>query len=80
MGGFDTALDIVRERLGEPRMLAAALIKPPRVVPKPPELPQPLVAALDAAPLDRARELGALALSLGTGETMLAWTELAGIG
>jgi protease-4 len=80
LGGFDTALDVVHERLGETRVLGAALIKPPRVTPKPPELPQPLVAALEAARFDGVRDLGALALSLGPGETMLAWSELAGLG
>ena len=80
LGGFDTAIDVVRERLGETRELAATLIKPPRITPKPPELPRPFVLALEAARLDRLRELGALALSLGAGETALAWSELAEIG
>jgi protease-4 len=80
LGGFDTALDLVRERLGETRELDAALIKPPRVVPKPPELPRPFVWALEAARLDHVYELGALALSLDAGETVLAWSGLAGIG
>jgi ClpP class serine protease len=80
LGGFDTALDLVRERLGETRELDAALIKPPRVVPKPPELPRPFVWALEAARLDHVCELGALALSLDAGETVLAWSGLAGIG
>jgi protease-4 len=80
LGGFDTALDVVRERLGEPRQLEAALIKAPRSTPAPPELPRPLVSLLESAPLDRIREIGTLALSLGAGETVLAWSELAEIG
>jgi protease-4 len=80
LGGFDTALDVVRERLGEPRQLEAALIKPPRATPTPPELPRPFVSVLEAARLDRVGELAALALSLGAGETVLAWSELAEIG
>ena len=78
LGGFDTALDLVRERIGETRPLAAGLIKSPRAMPKPPELAPPFVEALDAAGLGEARALATLAFSLGAGERVLAWSELAG--
>jgi protease-4 len=76
LGGFETAIDLVRERLGEPRPLAAAVIKPPRSMPKPPALPQPVVDAIAAAGLAPLIDLAALSLSLGS-ERVLAWSDLA---
>jgi protease IV len=77
LGDFDVAVDMLRERLGEAQPISAAVIKPPRTMPKPPELAQPFVQALDAVGLSGARELGALAVSLG-GERVLAWSALPG--
>ena len=78
LGGFDTALDVVRERLGESRPLAAAVVKPPRAMPKPPELPAPFVEALDTAGLAGARDLASLTLALSPAERVLAWSAFAG--
>jgi protease-4 len=78
LGDFETALDVVRERLGETLPLAPAVIKAPRTMPKPPELPTPFVEALDGAGLGGAKALAALGLSLGEGERVLAWSELSG--
>ena len=78
LGGFDTALDVVRERLGESRHLAAAVVKPPRAMPKPPELPAPFVEALDTVGLAGARDLASLTLALSPAERVLAWSDLAG--
>jgi protease-4 len=76
LGGFETAMDLVRERLGETRPLAAAVVKPPRTMPKPPELPTPFVEALDAAGLGGSKELAALCLALSPAESVLAWSGL----
>ena len=45
-GDFDTAVDIVRERLGEAGELTPWVVKPPRITPKPPAVPIPFVDAL----------------------------------
>jgi protease-4 len=79
LGSFETALEVVRERLGETRPLAPAVIKAPRTMPKAPELPRPFVEALDSAGFGGARALATLALSLGPGEKVLAWSELLGL-
>jgi protease-4 len=79
LGDFETALDVVRERLGETRRLAPAVIKSPRTMPKPPELPAPFVEALDAAGLGGERALATLAVSLGGAERVLAWSDLAAL-
>jgi len=78
LGGFETAVDLVRERLGETRPLSASVVKPPRTMPKPPELPAPFVAMLDTAGLGGARDLATLTLALAPAERVLAWSELAG--
>ena len=78
LGDFETALDVVRERLGETRPLAPVVIKPPRTMPKPPELPTPFVEALDATGFGQERALATLAMGLGA-ERVLAWSELAAI-
>jgi protease-4 len=78
LGDFETALDVVRERLGETRYLTAAVIRPPRAMPKPPELPAPFVEVIDGAGFAGARALATLGLSLGERERVLAWSELAG--
>jgi protease IV len=75
LGDFETALDLVRERIGDARHMACAVIKPPRTMPKPPELPTPFVEALAAAGLGGAHALATLAVSLGTGERVLAWSD-----
>jgi protease-4 len=79
LGDFETALDVVRERLGETERLAPAVIKAPRTMPKPPELPAPFVEAIDAAGLGGARALATLGVSLGAGERVLAWSEMAAL-
>ncbi|MET0593212.1 MAG: signal peptide peptidase SppA [Polyangiaceae bacterium] len=76
LGGFETAIDVVRERLGETRALGAAVIKAPRTMPKPPELPAPFVEMLDASGIGKAAELAALTVSLGSTERALAWSPL----
>ncbi len=78
LGDFETALDVVRERLGETMPLAPAVIKAPRTMPKPPALPTPFVEALDGAGLGGASALAALGVSLGEGERVLAWSGLGG--
>ena len=78
LGDFETALDVVRERIGATEPLAPVVIKPPRTMPKPPELPTPFVEALNAAGLGAERALATLAAGLGT-ERVLAWSELAAI-
>ena len=78
LGDFETALDVVRERIGETRPLGPVVIKPPRTMPKPPELPTPFVQTMDAAGLGAERALATLAVGLGA-ERVLAWSELAAI-
>ena len=46
LGDFDTAVDIVRERLGESGELTPWIVKPPRITPRPPAAPIPFVDAL----------------------------------
>src|SRR6266699_2229248 len=48
LGDFDVALDWLREELGEVHAMTAGVIKPPRTMPKPPEMPAPFVAAVEA--------------------------------
>jgi protease-4 len=76
LGGFETAVDLVRERLGETHPLGASVVKPPRAMPKPPELPAPFVEALDGTGLVGATDLATLALALSPAERVLAWSDL----
>jgi protease-4 len=76
LGSFETAIDVVRERLGETRPLGTAVVKPPRTMPKPPELPTPFVEWLDGSGVSKAAGL-ALTVSLGSAERVLAWSALA---
>jgi len=76
LGGFDVAIDVVRDKAGETRAVGQEVIKPPRTLPKPPELPAPFVEAIDAIGGRPYLELAALALGLGSRETALAWSGL----
>src|SRR5204863_1503761 len=78
LGGFDLAVDVVREKMGESRPVGQEVIKPPRTMPKPPEVTAPFIQALDAIGGRHARELAALALGLGSHEVVLAWSGLLG--
>jgi protease-4 len=78
LGGFDVAIDVLRDKMGESRPVAPEVIKPPRTLPKPPEVPAPFIEAIDAIGGRSARELVALALGLGSRETVLAWSGLLG--
>jgi len=79
LGGFDVAIDVLREKMKEPRAVGHQVIKPPRTTPKPPEVPGPFVDAIDALGGRAARDLATLALGLGSRETVLAWSGLLGI-
>jgi protease-4 len=76
IGDLGVATDWLRQALGETRPLGTRVIRPPRVTPKPPELPAPFVAALQSMGGERLFELGALALGVGPTETVLAWSGL----
>jgi protease-4 len=78
LGGLDVAIEAVRERLGEPRALGHDVVKPPRTLPKPPEVPAPFVELLDALGGRGARELAVLALGIGARENVLAYSGLLG--
>jgi protease-4 len=80
LGGFDLAIDVLREKMGELRPVGQEVIQPPRTMPKPPEMPGPFVEVIDAIGAGPARELAALALGLGPRETVLAWSGLLGVG
>jgi protease-4 len=74
LGGLDTALDWLKQEIGAKEPLQAAVIKPPRSMPKPPEVPAPFVAALDALGSGALLELATLALGVAPTETALAWS------
>jgi protease IV len=85
LGDLDAALDLVRERLGVDQPIAPLVIKPPRTMPKPPEVPAPFVEILEAFESsaafralggEAARDVAALALNVVPSERVLAWSEL----
>jgi protease-4 len=73
LGDFDTAVDIVRERLGETRELTPWVIKPPRITPKPPAAPVPFVDALLSIAGPQAADLLTLACAAAPTEFVLAY-------
>jgi protease-4 len=73
LGGFDVAIDVLKDKMGESRPVGPEVVRPPRTMPKPPEVPAPFVQAIDAIGGRAARELVALALGLGPREIALAW-------
>jgi protease-4 len=79
LGGLDEALDWLRQELGTGEPLSPAVIKPPRSMPKPPEMPAPFVTAVDALGGDAFFDLAALALGVAPTETALAWSGLTGL-
>jgi protease-4 len=79
LGGFDVAIDVLKEKMGESRPVGPEVVKPPRTMPKPPEVPAPFVQAIDALGGRAARELVALALGLGPREIALAYDGLLGL-
>jgi protease-4 len=79
LGDFDVALDLLREELGEVNPMTAGVIKPPRAMPKPPEIPAPFVGAIEALRGGALFDLAALALGVAPTETALAWSEIAGL-
>jgi protease-4 len=79
LGGLDEALDWLRQELGAIEPLGPAVIKPPRSMPKPPEIPAPFVAAVESLGAGAFFDLAALALGVGPTETALAWSGFAGL-
>jgi protease IV len=79
LGDFDVALDWLREELGDVHPMMAGVIKPPRTMPKPPEVPAPFVAAVEAVGGGVLFELAALALGVAPTERALAWSGIAGV-
>jgi protease-4 len=79
LGGLDEAVDWLRSELGQVEAPGSAVIKPPRAMPKPPELPAPFVAAIEAAGGGALFDLAALALGVAPTETALAWSGIAGV-
>src|SRR6185369_10305127 len=74
LGGFDRALHELRERLGAgARDLEPKIIRPPRVVPSPPELPIPVHAMLRSIGLGPAIEGAELAVNLDATDRILAY-------
>ncbi|HKQ70804.1 MAG TPA: signal peptide peptidase SppA [Polyangiaceae bacterium] len=73
LGNFETAIDLVRERLGEPRELGPAVMKLPTMAPRPPEVPGPFVDVMDSLGGRALGDLVALALSIGPTERVLAF-------
>jgi protease-4 len=76
LGGFDVAIDVLKGKMGETRSVGPEVVKPPRTMPKAPEVPAPFVQAIDAIGGRQARELVALTLGLGPRESVLAWSGL----
>jgi protease-4 len=76
LGGFDMALDDVRERLGDKRRrLDPRPIKAPKTTPKPPEMPVPFVEAFESAALgSQVGQLVVLAMGTEPSERVLAWS------
>jgi protease-4 len=79
LGGLDEALDWLRQELGAIEPLGPAVIKAPRSMPKPPEIPAPFVSAVESLGADAFFDLAALALGVGPTETALAWSGFAGL-
>ena len=79
LGDFDVALDWLREELGLVHPMTAAVINPPRAMPKPPEMPAPFVAAIEAVRGGALFDLAALALGVAPTERALAWSGIAGL-
>jgi protease-4 len=79
LGGLDAALDWMKDELASKEPLQAGVIQPPRVMPKPPEVPAPFVAAVQSIGGGVLFELAALALGLAPTERALAWSGLAGV-
>ena len=73
LGDFDTAVDIVRERLGETGELTPWVVKPPRITPKPPAVPIPFVDALLSIAGPQAADLLTLACAAAPTESVLAY-------
>ena len=78
LGGLDEALDWLKQELGATEPLCPVVIKPPRSMPKPPEIPAPFIASLESLGGGALFDLAALALGVGPTETALAWSGLAG--
>jgi len=74
LGDLDVAVDWIRERLGEIEPMSTQVVKPPRITPKPPELPAPLVEAIEAMGGSALFELAHLAFGLAPTERALAWS------
>ncbi len=79
LGGLDDALDWLGKELGATERPTAGVIRPPRTMPKPPELPAPFVAAIESVGGSALFELTALAFGVAPTERALAWSALAGI-
>jgi protease-4 len=79
LGGFDDALDWLAKELGATEPLTTGVIKPPRTMPKPPELPAPFVAAVESVGGGALFELAALALGVAPTEMALAWSGFGGV-
>jgi protease-4 len=73
LGGFDVALELLREETGEKMDAGCAVIRSPKTTPKPPEVPAPFARALER--LRPASVCDLLCLALGTmpGERVLAY-------
>lgn len=74
LGGFDRALHEMRDRLGAgAKESQPVIIRPPRVMPPPPELPQPVQAALQSIGLGPLLEAANLAVHLDARDRVLAY-------
>jgi protease-4 len=78
LGDLSVALDWLKHEIGATESLFPAVIKSPRTVPKPPELPVPFVQALEALGGGALIELAALSFGVGPAERVLAWSGVRG--
>ncbi len=74
LGDLNVALDWLKDELGAKEALCPAVIKPPRTMPKPPEIPAPFVAAIESLGGGILFEIAALSLGVGPTERALAWS------
>jgi protease-4 len=79
LGDLNVALDWLREQLGAKDALHPTVIKAPRAMPKPPEIPAPFVGAIESLGGGILFELAALALGVGPTERAFVWCETRGL-
>lgn len=79
LGDLNVALDWLKQEIGSKEAVFPAVIKSPRTMPKPPELPAPFVESLEALGGRALIELAALSFGVGPAERVLAWSGLRGL-